>query len=112
MSITPSALECNSGNFDGSVASLSCDGTGEIEKLTCRNTGEVPSQQYEFPYDPPRIVRLFGKIGAGLSGSFGGTSIAVAASGSSGGGGGDHGGSLGSGGGSGGFLGGSVTIPW
>lgn len=91
MSITPSALGCNSGNFDGSITSLSCDGTGEIARLTCRNTGEVPSQQYEFPYDPPRIVRLFGKIGAGLSGSFGGTSVALADSGSGNGGGGGGG---------------------
>lgn len=108
MSITPSALECNSGDFDGSVATLSCDGTGSIEALSCRNTGVVPDHQQEFPYDPPRIVRLFGRIGAGLTGSFGGTPAIDPGAGS--GGGNDHGGNLGSGGGGGGFVGSSIVV--
>lgn len=97
MSITPSALECNSGGFAGSIATLSCDGTGAISTLSCRNTGEVPDQQEEFPYDPPRIIRLFGRIGAGLTGSFGGTPTVDPGAGSGGGGGGggnEHGGTL------------------
>jgi hypothetical protein len=81
-------LECNSGAFDGSVATLSCDGTGSIEALSCRNTGVVPDQQEEFPYDPPRIIRLFGRVGAGLTGSFGGTPTIASDAGSGGGGGG------------------------